>query len=291
MQELLAFATVPAWFLKGSPSMDAFETSLGYRSLDPLSLLELQAKERFSDEELLRYARDLFDAHLAEALRSAGEWHWKLEIRELAEQVAETLKSEEKSNYEHLRSAILEHYEDQYRVPAPQEYRSYLRGKRELRRSILPCEAVHTPDNSTSHERQPHEEGTARFLVWNGERLSYSQSFDVYDSDGEEQIRAKELIAAHLIDEYEQLDLLGHVRWIIAFVAGSFSQGILCRPVGDMLQLMEILPEYLVAWQNRLALPNDGPNEEEAARAGYDTLLLALRVFCPEWVRVECEGK
>jgi hypothetical protein len=137
--------------------------------------------------------------------------------------------------------------------------------------------------------RGQYEKLEASVLAWKSERLSYSPSFAVLDSDGEWQIRTEELIAAHLFDEYEKFDLFGHMRWIVAFVVESFFRDVLHRPVEDMLQLMETLSEYLVAWQNQLASPNEGPNEEEAAMAGRETLLLTLRFLNPEWVKIDSD--
>lgn len=85
--------------------------------------------ECLSAGELLQRAKDMFDANLSEMLHSHGQWHWRLEIREVAELVAETLSFEEEEEYEHVRTALLEHYEDQYRRPTAQELKSYLRKK------------------------------------------------------------------------------------------------------------------------------------------------------------------
>jgi len=114
--------------------MDAFETSVGYRPLSPsLWPPPRPTREPLPLEELLRLAREAFDADLAERLRSTGEWHWKLEVREVAEQVAATLSFGESERYERLRAALLEHYEAQYRRPTEQAWRTYLRGKRSER--------------------------------------------------------------------------------------------------------------------------------------------------------------
>src|SRR5579859_5929940 len=79
-------------FLKGDSSMDAFETSIGYRSLFPtLEPPEMQALQQLSQGDLLRIAKDRFDTSIAEILRSTGEWHWKLKICDLADNRAEEL--------------------------------------------------------------------------------------------------------------------------------------------------------------------------------------------------------
>lgn len=63
--------------------MDAFQTSVGYKSLFILTYPpEKQDVQRLSEEALLQLSRDLFDGSLAETLRSTGEWHWELEISE-----------------------------------------------------------------------------------------------------------------------------------------------------------------------------------------------------------------
>jgi hypothetical protein len=133
------------------------------------------------------------------------------------------------------------------------------------------------------------EKLAAKVLTWNGEWLSYSSSFDTHDPHGEGQTDAEGLIAAHLFDEYEASGLFEHTRWIIAFVVETFFQGSLSRTVRDILQLTQTLSEYLAAWQNQLASPNEGPNEEEAATAGRDTLLLTLRFLNPEWVKIDSD--
>lgn len=114
--------------------MDTFETLVGYRSLSPaLSPPEPAAIEHLPADELRRLACDAFDAALAERLRSSGEWHWKLEVPEVAEQVADELSCGDAGRYALLRAAVLEHYADQYRCPTEQEWRSYLRGRRRVR--------------------------------------------------------------------------------------------------------------------------------------------------------------
>ena len=62
--------------------MDSFELSVGYRSVVPdLLPSEWQAVRHLPKEDLLQLARDALDARLAEILRSAGAWHWKLYCR------------------------------------------------------------------------------------------------------------------------------------------------------------------------------------------------------------------
>lgn len=110
--------------------MDVFEITVGYRPLSSsLSPPEPAVIEHLPEDELRRLACDAFDADLAEWLRSNGEWHWKLEVHEVAEQVAEALSCGNAERYERLRAALLEHYEDQYRRPTEREWRSYLRGR------------------------------------------------------------------------------------------------------------------------------------------------------------------
>ncbi len=75
-------------------------------------------------------AQDSFDANLAEVLRSTGRWHWKLEIGEVVEDIAEAISSGERGRYERVRSALLLYYTEQYRRPSTREYRAYLREKR-----------------------------------------------------------------------------------------------------------------------------------------------------------------
>jgi hypothetical protein len=132
----------------------------------------------------------------------------------------------------------------------------------------------------------PAEALTAKFFLWDGERISYSLVFDARDPEGEEQIDAEGQIAGHFFDYYEVFDLAGHTRWVISFVVETFFQGVLNCPVEDVLQLTKTLADYLSTWQSQLAARNDGPDEEEAAQAGRDTLLLILRFLAPEWVQV-----
>jgi hypothetical protein len=114
--------------------MNTFETLVGYRSLSPsLSPPEPSVIEHLPASELRRLACDEFDAALAERLRSSGEWHWKLEVPEVAEQVADELSCGDAERYALLRAAVLEHYADHYRPPTEQEWRSYLRGRRGVR--------------------------------------------------------------------------------------------------------------------------------------------------------------
>jgi hypothetical protein len=111
--------------------MDAFETSVGYRSLlPPLSLPERQALEDLPEGQVREIAKDMFDATVAEELRSSGRWHWQLEIREVVEQVADTLSVGVQERYELLRAALLSYYAEQYRTPSARAYRAYLRGKK-----------------------------------------------------------------------------------------------------------------------------------------------------------------
>ncbi len=111
--------------------MDSFELSVGYRSVAPdLLPLEWQAVRHLPKKDLLQLARDAFDARLAETLRSAGAWHWKLDCRELACEVAEMLSFGAQSRYEHLRPALLHYYAERYRRPGVREYRMYLREKK-----------------------------------------------------------------------------------------------------------------------------------------------------------------
>lgn len=109
--------------------MDAFQTSVGYRSIWPSNPPEQHALEQLAEEELLRFAKDSFDTSIAETLRSTGEWHWKLDTREIAEDLAEMLSPGQQLKYERLRDALLEYYEERYRKPSVQEYRAYLAEK------------------------------------------------------------------------------------------------------------------------------------------------------------------
>lgn len=144
--------------------MDTFETAVGYRSLAPaLCLPEKQAIERLSEEELVQLVKDSFDASLAETLRSSGEWHWKLEIREVVEEVAEMLSFGKHISYERLRVALLNHYTEQYRRPTVQEYRTYLREKKAQKLSI-PQEPIVSQKGEVPYGPACEEE-QARFEV------------------------------------------------------------------------------------------------------------------------------
>lgn len=121
-----------------------------------------------------------------------------------------------------------------------------------------------------------------------GEKLSYSHLFDEYDEDGEKQLSAEEQIAGYLIDQEDLHDLSLIARWIISFVAEFFSPEVLGPTVKEMLQLIESMHTYLIAWHNGLA-KSEVPDEEEASQAGRDTLRLILRFLCPIWVTAERE--
>jgi len=112
--------------------MDAFETSVGYRSLLPKATPpEKHVVQKLSERERLRLACDIFDAELAEVLRSTGEWHWQVEITEIVADVAELVSSGSATIFEQIRTALLHYYADRYRVPSGKEFRVYLRGKKE----------------------------------------------------------------------------------------------------------------------------------------------------------------
>src|SRR5579884_2743776 len=92
---------------RGNMHMDAFQQSVGYRSLFittyPPKKQDVQGK---LEEELLQQALDLFDGSLAETLRTTGEWHWKLTISEVIEQVAEDLSFQDHAVYGKLTRAL-----------------------------------------------------------------------------------------------------------------------------------------------------------------------------------------
>lgn len=109
--------------------MDAFQTSVGYRSLFILTYPpEKQDVQNLSEDALLQLSRDLFDGLLAEALRSTGEWHWELAIREVIEQVAEDLSFQDHAVYEKLTRALQDWYQTSYRVPSTKEFEEYAAG-------------------------------------------------------------------------------------------------------------------------------------------------------------------
>jgi hypothetical protein len=131
--------------------MDAFEISVGYRSLFPdLDSPEKQTLQQLSRRDLLRIAKDSFDANLAEILRSTGEWHWKLEIRDVVANIAEALSCNDQDRYESVRTALLHYYSERYRRPSVQEYRAYLREKR-ARQSSTPQELMVAQEEDSHH--------------------------------------------------------------------------------------------------------------------------------------------
>ncbi len=109
--------------------MDAFQTSVGYKSIFILTYpprkQDVQGK---SEEALLQFARDLFDGSLAEMLRESGEWHWELEIREVIEQVAEDLSFQNSVVYEKIARTLRVWYQTAYRTPSTEELEAYARG-------------------------------------------------------------------------------------------------------------------------------------------------------------------
>ena len=174
--------------------MNTFETLVGYRSLFPaLSPPEPALIERLPADELRRLACDAFDAALAERLRSSGEWHWKLEVPEVAEQVADELSCGAAERYELLRAAVLQHYADRYRPPTEQEWRSYLRGRRSVQaeraarhaRGELLGERValyYLDDRIT--DRDPHDQGCPCTLCDKGTFVALGVSFYCLDVEG-----------------------------------------------------------------------------------------------------------
>ena len=141
--------------------MDAFETSIGYRSLSLALPPEEDVLGQMPEKELLQLATDSMDAALASALR-AGEWHWKLDIREVAETIAESLSIGEQTLYERIRSTLLSYYSQRYRRPQVQEYRAYLKEKKMQRRcSVSPLDV----SQEHVHGQGADEEEEARFLV------------------------------------------------------------------------------------------------------------------------------
>lgn len=109
--------------------MDAFQTSVGYKSIFILTYpprkQDVQGK---SEEALLQFARDLFDGSLAETLRESGEWHWELEIRKVIEQVAEDLSFQNSAVYEKIAHALRVWYQTAYRTPSTEELEAYAVG-------------------------------------------------------------------------------------------------------------------------------------------------------------------
>jgi hypothetical protein len=174
--------------------MDAFETSVGYLPLSPsLWPPPRPAIEPLPVEELLRLAREGFDADLAERLRSTGEWHWKLEVREVVEQVAATLSFGESERYERLRAALLEHYEVQYRRPTEKEWRDYLR--RNVQAQAAPATASRQPggDGPTVAlyylddritDRDPHDHGCSCGFCDRNTHIALGVSFYRLDLEG-----------------------------------------------------------------------------------------------------------
>lgn len=109
--------------------MDAFQTSVGYKSLFVIAYPpEKQDVEGLSEEALLQLSRDLFDGSLAETLRSTGEWHWELAISEVVEQVAEDLCFQDHAVNEKLTRALQDWYQTSYRAPSTKEFEAYVAG-------------------------------------------------------------------------------------------------------------------------------------------------------------------
>lgn len=121
------FFVLDTFLWEKEQEMDPFQQSVGYRSLLPaLYPPEKSAIAQLSEGELLQVATHSFDASLAEILRSTAEWHWKTEVRDVAEHVAEMLSFRDSSRYERMRSALLHYYTEHYRCPPAREYRAYI---------------------------------------------------------------------------------------------------------------------------------------------------------------------
>lgn len=102
--------------------MNAFEQSLGYRSAGTSAVSDArQDREHLSEETLLQMVKGTFDANLVEALR-VGVWHWKLDILDIAAQIAEDFSFNDDERYAWLRTALLQHYNHHYRRPTELEW-------------------------------------------------------------------------------------------------------------------------------------------------------------------------
>lgn len=120
--------------------------------------------------------------------------------------------------------------------------------------------------------------------------LRYTEAFQRADPTGSKQLDAEEAIAGQLFDTYSELSQIEHTRRIIGRVADSFCEPGAALPIAAGLDLFVEVYDYLGNWQQRLAAPNEGPDQEEAARAGKALLLLTLGVLRPECVAGEGGG-
>lgn len=115
--------------------------------------------------------------------------------------------------------------------------------------------------------------------------LEYSEAFD-RAREPNDQISLEECISAELFDRYDDLDEHSAARWIIAQVTNDMFIDIDGNEpevhMGDVLDLIEDLEQYMVSWQNDLE-DQDRPNEEETAQAGRDALILVLSHLRPDW--------
>lgn len=103
--------------------MNAFEESVGYRSLMLTGWPTKKIIRTLSSDALGKLAEDCFDAELAEILRDPGTWHWELDdeqIGDIASNVAGHLSLDQKG-WDGLYGFLREHYCEHYRAPTKEE--------------------------------------------------------------------------------------------------------------------------------------------------------------------------
>jgi hypothetical protein len=100
--------------------MDAFEVSMGYRSVWIDGYPTKEELSQLSSEDRTQLAKDHFDYALAEILRSTGEWHWELDedwIGDRASEIAANL-SDSQEGWDALYTQLRAYYEEQYHTPS-----------------------------------------------------------------------------------------------------------------------------------------------------------------------------
>jgi hypothetical protein len=114
-------------------------------------------------------------------------------------------------------------------------------------------------------------------------RLTYSKAFDEIDPEGDLQIDAEEAIAAQLFDDWGEFTLFWHACRIIARIGMDFF------PQEDptietYMRLVQDVYDFLTRWQPALE-SEAGPDEDEAAQAGRDILILVFSRLKPEYTQ------
>lgn len=103
-------------------------------------------------------------------------------------------------------------------------------------------------------------------------------------------LEVERIIADHLDDDYDGLQLLDAVSTVINDVEENIFYPHHQEPtfmLSTAIELVERLTEYLVDWQNGLHEPNRGPSARESSEGAHGAALLVFNYLMPNWVMVE----